>query len=64
MPQTEHIKLHILVVNSNITGVATGMVSTSLWDTIEVIRQFWRKSPDYLKQFIQKKHFESLQTLM
>ena len=23
MPQIEHIKLHILVVNSNITGVAT-----------------------------------------
>ena len=43
MPQTEHIKLHILVVNSNITGVATEMVSRSLWDTIKVIRQFWRK---------------------
>ena len=43
MPQTEHIKLHILVVNSNITGVGTGMVPRSLWDTIKVIRQFWRK---------------------
>ena len=43
MPQTEHIKLHILVVNFNITGVATEMVSRSLWDTIKVIRQFWRK---------------------
>ena len=29
MPQTEYIKLHILVVNSNITGVATGMVPRS-----------------------------------
>ena len=43
MPKTEHIKLHILVVNSNITGVATGMVPRSLWGTIIVIRQFWRK---------------------
>ena len=32
-----------MVVNFNITGVATGMVSRSLWDTIKVIRQFWRK---------------------
>ena len=37
MPQTERIKLHILIVNSNITGVATEMVSISLWNTIKVI---------------------------
>ena len=43
MPQTEHIKLHILVVNSNIKGVATEMVSRALWDTIKVIRRFWKK---------------------
>ena len=43
MPQTKHIKLHILVVNFNITSVATEMVSRSLWDTIKVVRQFWRK---------------------
>ena len=43
MPQTEHIKWPILVVNFNITSVATEMVSRSLWDTIKVIRQFWRK---------------------
>ena len=43
MPQTEHVKLHNLVVNSNIAGAATGMVSEALWDTIKIIRQFWRK---------------------
>ena len=42
-PQTGHIKWPILVVNFNITSVATKVVSRSLWDTIKVIRQFWRK---------------------
>ena len=43
MLQTEHIKLHNLVVNSNIAGAATGMVSKVLWDTVKIIKQFWRK---------------------
>ena len=58
MPQTEHIKLPILVVNSNITGVATGMVSRSLWDN-ESYQTILEKSPDYLKQFIQKSTLKS-----
>ena len=40
MPQTEHIKLHNLVVNSNIEGAATGVVPKALWDTMKIIRQF------------------------
>ena len=53
MPQTEHIKLHNLVVNSNIAGAATGMVSKALWDN-KNYQTILEKSPDYLKHFTQK----------